>query len=335
MPCLKSVLETQYVPFEVILVDNASKDDSLREAEAAYSGDPRLKIIRNEINTGFSGGNNIGYVHSKGEFIVFLNSDTIVDSNWLMPLVIAMQNDPSIGLSQSLNLKIGGKEVGNAGWILDNYLISKRELCQGQPSSIKLKPVFDISFACGASMMTRRESIEEMGLFYPEIPFFYDDTLLSLKTWLSGKRVVTVSQSKIQHIVGATKVWKIRFTTFHLQRANLCLILDVYPQIFQLAGAMMVNCGHVLVNSIFCLKDRNIAAVLANLDAFVWGLKNFRFMWRNRIKHWSKAKVTPSVLQKNFMKVWVPPPFYLITSKQSVKYSDTEFRKIERTVLNI
>ena len=120
--CLNSVLETKYPNFEVILVDNASKDESLKMAQKVFGADPRLKIVKNQTNVGFSGGNNIGFAYSKGEYIVFLNNDTIVDPDWLATLVSAMQNDPTIGLAQSMILNIDGDKIQTAGWLFSDIL---------------------------------------------------------------------------------------------------------------------------------------------------------------------------------------------------------------------
>ena len=313
--CLSSVFKTVYDNFEVILVDNASKDNSIETAEKIFSADSRLKIIKNKENTGFSGGNNTGFQHSNGEYIVFLNNDTIVDPDWLGTLVNAMQSDPTIGLAQSMILTIDGEKIQAAGWLFSDYLIRKYQLFKDKSSSLKFQPIFEVSFVCGASMMIRREIAETMGLFDPKLPFFYDDTLLSLKAWLSQKRVVTVSASKIRHIGGATNVWNIKFTTYHLLKSNICLLLDIYPKFADLARALLVNAFYISMNSMFCIKNKNADAILGSIDALTWSLKNFRYMWKNRLIHWSKAKISAEELKEKFVRVKLPVPFYLMSSK--------------------
>ena len=312
--CLTSVLETKYPNFEVILVDNASKDNSLKMAQQVFGSDSRLKIVKNQTNVGFSGGNNIGFAHSKGEYIVFLNNDTIVDPDWLATLVSAMQNDPTIGLAQSMILTIDGDKIQTAGWLFSNYLIHKYPLCKDKPSNQKFQPVFEVSFVCGASMMIKREIAEEMGLFDPKMPFFYDDTLLSLKTWLAQKRVVTVSGSKIRHVGGATNVWNVKFTTYHLLKSNMCLLFDIYPKLTDLSKALLVNAFYIFTNFAFCIKNKNADAILGNIQALTWSLKNFRYIWQNRLNHWSKTRVSPEKLRENYVRVKLPVPFYLIPS---------------------
>jgi GT2 family glycosyltransferase len=303
------------------------------QAEKVYGGDPHLKLIRNPVNEGFSGGNNTGYKHTRGKYIVFLNNDTIVDPEWIEPMVEVMEHDPTVGLTQSLILNIDGQTIQNAGWLFSSYLIHKHPLCSGKPSSLRFQPSFEISFGCGASLMVRREVAEEMGLFDSSMPFFYDDTLLSLKTWLAQRRVVTVAASRIRHISGATKVWKIRFTTFHLLKSNLCLLFDVYPNLSDLTGAFTIHGLYLSTSSVFSLKKKDVDAVLGNLDALFWGLRNLRFLWRNRLSHKQKTKIQPGELHEKFVRIRLPVPYYFLPSKLSRSCFLMEVKRCEETVL--
>ena len=330
--CLSSVLKTNYPNFEVILVDNASKDNSLKTAQAVFGADPRLKIVNSRVNVGFSGGNNIGFTYSLGKYIVFLNNDTIVDSDWLATLVNAMQNDPSIGLAQSMILNIGGDKIQTAGWLFSNYLIHKYQLCKDKPSNTKFQPVFEVSFVCGACMMISRKVAEEMGLFDPKMPFFYDDTLLSLKTWLAQKRVVTVSESKIRHIGGATNVWNIKFTRYHLLKSNICLLFDIYPKLTDLSKALLINCIFISTDSMFCMRKKDVDTIAGTIHALTWSLKNFRYLWQNKLDHWSRTGVSSEKLKDKFVRVKLPVHFYLLPSKMGRDYLADEVNKYENKI---
>ena len=85
--CLFSVLATKYPNFEVIFIDNASSDSSVKIVEKTFGNDERLRIFKSSQNIGFSGGNNLGFSYAKGDYIVFLNNDTIADPNWLTAIV--------------------------------------------------------------------------------------------------------------------------------------------------------------------------------------------------------------------------------------------------------
>ncbi len=244
-----------------------------------------------------------------------------------------MENDSTIGLAQSLILNIDGKTIQTAGWLFSNFLIHKFPLCANKPYNTPLQPVFEISFASGASMIVRREIAQELGLFDAKIPFFYDDTLLSLKTRLQQKRVVTVSASRIRHFGGATNSWTIKSTTFHLTKSKFILLFDIYRSKTELAKATLVHITHILTTSIFCLGSKNFAVVQGNLAALAWSLRNLRFLWRNRLSHWTKTKITPEALKENFVKVKLPTAYYLVPSKQNTESFASAVEQYEKTFL--
>jgi GT2 family glycosyltransferase len=331
--CIASVLKNSYPNYEVLLVDNASTDLSVKNAMENFGGDQKLRLVQSEINLGFSGGNNLGFTYAKGDYIVFLNNDTVVDPEWLTHLVNAMQTDTSIGLAQSTILMIDGQKIQTAGWLYSDYLVQKYSLAENKTSGLRLQPVFEVSVASGASMITSKSLINEIGLFDPEIPFFYDDTLLSFKVWLANKRVVTVSGSKIRHIQGATTVWNLKRTTYNLLKAKICLMFDIYYPIGDLVKGLFVNLFSIGVNSLFFLKKRNLPVISANVEALFWGLRNFRYLWRNRLNHWAKKKIAPEQLQKRFVRIQLPLPLYLVPSKLSISRFAFETQKYESSLL--
>ncbi|MCG2691742.1 glycosyltransferase family 2 protein [Microgenomates group bacterium] len=79
--CLASVLKSDFKDFEVIVVDNASTDGSVKGLNR------RIRLIKSKTNLFFTGGCNLGAKKAKGEWLVFLNPDTVVEPNWLGELV--------------------------------------------------------------------------------------------------------------------------------------------------------------------------------------------------------------------------------------------------------
>lgn len=333
--CLSSVLRTNYPNFEVILVDNASTDNSLTLAEQSFEGDKRLRFVKNSENLGFSGGNNVGFKHAKGEFVVFLNNDTIVDHHWLDPLVNAMKEDHSLGLAQSTLLEIDGEKIQTAGWLFSDYLIFQPSIGEGKSTDTKFPSVFEVSFACGASMITRRELLDEIGLFDPQIPFFYDDTLLSLKTWLSGKRVVTISKSKVFHIGEATRSWNAYFRTFHLLKAKICLIFDVYFNLSDLVKTLFILAIFLSTELVFLMKSKKVSVMSSNIWAIGWVLRNLKHIWKNRLEHWSKAKITPKMLVEKFIRIKLPTSLYLMPYRLRSIHLQNQLKKYENMLTQI
>lgn len=333
--CLFSVLNTRYPNFEVIFVDNASTDSSLRIVEKAVGDGQRLRIFRSTKNLGFSRGNNFGFSHAKGEYIVFLNNDTIADPYWLAALVAAMEEDKTIGLAGSTILSIDGKRLRGAGGLWSDYLLFLCPVGAGKGSDFEFLPTFEVSFATGCSMIVRKESLDKIGLFDPEIPYNYDDTLLSLKTWLAGKRVVSVSGSRVRHIGGATitQFWSQQSVAFSLLRAKMCLLFDVYFKLTDLLRAFFVLNFSILVESLFIIGRKSLPKISGNVQASIWMLKNFKHVWSNRQEHWSDAKISPELLLDKFIRIKLPFPLCVTPSKLTYSFYNNECLKYENTLI--
>lgn len=333
--CLSSVLSTKYPNFEVIFVDNASTDSSLRLVEKTFANDERLRVFKNGRNLGFSGGNNFGFSHARGDYIAFLNSDTIADPNWLTALVSAMEEDETIGLAGSTIQSIDGKKLRGAGGLWSDYLLFLYPVGAGKGGEFTFIPTFEVSFATGCSMIVRTDFIDEIGLFDPEIPYNYDDTLLSLKTWLAGKRVVSVSSSRIRHIGGATikKFWNAQSVTFSLLRAKMCLLFDVYFNLKSLLKAFFILYCSIAVESVFSVVNGNLSEILGNIRATTWLIRNFEHVWENRLKHWGKPKISPTILLAKFIRIKLPFPICITHSKLAYSLYNDQCMKYENTLI--
>ena len=108
--CINSIYKNTLSPeFEVIIVDNASKQeakDSLRKLSNEYKS---LSVLYNPKNYGFSKANNLGAKLAKGDFFIFLNNDTIVSKGWIEKLLSHLQNIPDAGMVGPVTNAIGNE----------------------------------------------------------------------------------------------------------------------------------------------------------------------------------------------------------------------------------
>jgi len=81
--CFDTLHKQTYTNFEIILVDNNSTDDSIKFTQLFY---PKVRVIKSEVNLGFAGGNNLGIKYAKGEYILLLNNDVWIESDFLQKL---------------------------------------------------------------------------------------------------------------------------------------------------------------------------------------------------------------------------------------------------------
>ena len=144
--------------------------------------------------------------------------------------------------------------------------------------------------------------------------------------------MVTVSSSKIHHIMGASSRdgWQ---KTLHLFKANTCLLFDVYYRLGELAFASLMTTIHAAVNSAYCLKKKNDSVLYANLLGVGWALVNFRYLWNNRLRHWSKTKISHELLKEKFVRVSLPVSSYFLPSKLNddrFKYAVSKYELVIR-----
>lgn len=195
--CLNSLEKVLYRPLEIIVVDNNSTDGS---AEMARKHFPKVRIIQNKKNIGYSGGNNIGIKESKGEYVFILNNDTEVDKNFLNPLVSIMNNDATVGCVQPKLLYGINHNLLNA---VGSYLTSTGFLYHyGYRKNSKLKqyniPLLIYS-AKGAAMLLRKSALKNVGLFDEDFFIFFEETDLCHRLWLVGYKVMYEPESIVYH----------------------------------------------------------------------------------------------------------------------------------------
>ena len=227
--CLDSVLSQSYDDFEVVLVDNASSDGSVKFVQQAYN-DKRIKIVEADENSGFSGGNNLGYKKSSGDLIILLNNDTTVDKDWLKYLVEAIEPGENIGIVQSLVITEGiperfYKQNGTINILGHNIM---------EVFPISEDGTGEIFQANGCSLIIRRKLIQELGgLFLNEYFAYAEDTYLCFKVKFDGKKIMHTSKSVVHHKGNQTsKKQKTSFITFLQERNRLLNFLLFFSRGF-------------------------------------------------------------------------------------------------------
>jgi GT2 family glycosyltransferase len=113
--CVNSVLNQDYQNIEVIIVDNNSKDGTVNIIKQEFGDNAKIRLIVSPENTGYSGGNNLGFHNASGEMIVILNPDSVVDKLWLTELLKSYyEHEADAGIVCSNVLLFDRPEVINA-----------------------------------------------------------------------------------------------------------------------------------------------------------------------------------------------------------------------------
>jgi len=186
--CLASVLKTNFKDFEVIVVDNASTDGSARDL------DKRVRLIKLKTNLFFTGGCNLGAKKAKGEWLVFLNPDTVVEPNWLWELVKEAKDEK---LTLQPKIKIYGTDKIDC--VIGKYLWPGFGVAVGRGKPDKYQGIIWGDYANGTCLMINRNWFFELGAFDENFKFFYEDVDLQLRAKKQGGRAIGVMKAVIYH----------------------------------------------------------------------------------------------------------------------------------------
>jgi len=193
--CLRSVHDSRYSNFEVILVDNGSTDQSVEVAARDF---PETIIVRNEKNLGYSIGNNIGIARSKGEYLVLLNNDTVVHPDWLRELVKGAVQLNGGFYQPKILLMEDPKIINSAGNMIH---LAGFGLCRGigEPDTGQYEERVEIGYASGACVFVSRRAIEEVGLLDPVYFAYNEDTDWGWRGRIFGWKSFYIPTAVIYH----------------------------------------------------------------------------------------------------------------------------------------
>ena len=196
--CLESLLESETWPrLEVIVVDNASRDETPARLRELAASDQRLRVIFNTENRGFAAAINQGLSVSRGDIVVFLNNDTVVPPGLLGRLVYYLEADPTIGLLCPTT-NFCGNEALVEPWYktlkeLPAYAAWRARAYRGK--------TFDLSVAAMYCVAARREVLERVGPLDEAYGLgMFEDDDYSLRVREAGFRVVCAEDAYVHHV---------------------------------------------------------------------------------------------------------------------------------------
>lgn len=309
--CLISIFDNNYSNYEVIVVDNKSKDGSIDEVEKKFANEKNLMIIRNVKNSGPSGGANLAIINAKGKYIATLGYDTEVSKNWISEYVEFMEKNPEVGIAQGKLMRIDDKKrFAYAGDFLGpfGFLI---ERSRGKIDLGELDYVCEIFGVNSANIIFRKDIFDSIGGFDCNFFMYLEETDFCFRTHLFGKKIVFLPKAIVYHH-DTTKVKEkkdfrenvrnyqgcrnyIWMLIKNLEFKNLIRILPLHVFCWMIIGMMLLFKGEY-------------GRSLAIFKALGWHVFNFGKVWKSR-----------NLVQKNIRKV-KDSDFSYLFSKQKLSY---------------
>lgn len=199
--CLESIIRiTDYHPYELILVDAHSTDGTLEYLNSK----PEVKLVKLEKNYPYSYSLNKGIQVAKGEYLCFMNNDTIaVEPKWLKILIECLEKDVKIGIAgprlcnEDLSITRTREHKLIEGNQLPRYILPDgRHVPIWSPDNT----ITPCTYVVGACFVIRHKLIDVVGLFDEGFFFSYDETDYCVRTWEAGKKVVCNTWAKVVHL---------------------------------------------------------------------------------------------------------------------------------------
>lgn len=223
--CLRSLLKQTYTALEIIVIDNASADDS-RVVPLSF-GDPRIRLLPLDKNLGFSGGNNAGLREGRGEYIALLNNDAVADERWLENLVRAM-SVASVGMCASKILFFQTDIIDKAGHLMypdgQNRGRGTGEKDLGQYNQIE-----ETLFPDGCAALYRKSMLQELGGFDENFFAYGDDADLGIRARWRGWKCLYVPDAVVYHHHSSTAGRFSAQKIFWIERNRFWLALKNFP----------------------------------------------------------------------------------------------------------
>jgi GT2 family glycosyltransferase len=290
--CLAALRAQTYEPVEVIIIDNASTDDSV-----AICRRLRFDVHRNEKNRGFSAAVNQAIARSRGEFVLLCNPDAFLDPTYAEVLVNGFQVwDEHIGAATGTLLRDDGSGIDTAGIYMTR---SGRHLdIQQHFIEHPQRHVFGVSGAAGMYRMSFLKDVAINGEIFDEDFFVYrEDADIAWRGRLFGWQAMHVAAATGRHVRRVTPERRRALPAeINMHSVKNRFLLRLKNEGWLLA---LINLPYEIGRDLLVI-GATLTIETSSLPAFIWLWKNFSRVWAKRKVIQSRRRVTDLKLARWF-----------------------------------
>lgn len=282
--CLNSLLKQTFKDFDVIVVDDASTDNSVKFVMDRY---PMVSIIRLPDNKGFCTAVNEGIKNSSGEYIALLNNDTEVGPGWLDALYNSINARADVGFCASKILYFNNRNI------IESAGIGFSSELAGFPIGAFLNmdsydQIREVFGACACAAIYRRKMLDEIGLFDESFFMIGDDIDISFRAQLAGYRCLYVPNAIVYHHGSASlKSWSSK-RVHYICKNEINVIIKNVPLKILFKKIVTLLYGQIRHLILYALKGRLISALKGKVAA----ISQVKAMWAKRRLNQRNKKVS-------------------------------------------
>ena len=222
--CLQALLTQSFQDFEVLLVDNASTDQSLESLPPSN----KVSVIKLEKNVGFAAANNLAAKRAQGTWLALLNPDAFPEKNWLEMMMRAIGNYPQFSMFGSTQICANQPDLIDGSG--DLYHILGIPMRGNYRRSTRALPQTGEVFApCAAAALYKTEDFLTVGGFDEQFFCYCEDVDLAFRLRLEGKRCLQVKEAVVHHIGSAITKKSGSFSRYYGIRNRFLVFIKNMP----------------------------------------------------------------------------------------------------------
>ena len=212
--------QNTYKNIEVIVVDNASSEDPTQEFISVF---PSAKVIRNEKNLGFSGGNNAGIKAASGDYLFIVNNDTEFTQGLIESLLNVFERNMDAGIvCPKFHYYFNKGIIEYAGYKPVNIFTGRNAMIgSGEKDNGQYNKLTKTHYAHGGAMMVSKEAIDKVGLMPEQFFLYYEELDWSVRFRKNGYSIYFQPEALIYHKESMTTGKASPLKTFYLTRNRI------------------------------------------------------------------------------------------------------------------
>ena len=209
--CIEAIRKSKCdFPYEIIVVDNDSHDESLDYLEQMHKKG-EITLVHSGSNLGYGKGNNLGVNYAKGEYVLILNPDVSVESDTLQKMVEYMENHKEVGvlapqlyffneeIQDSCRRFMRPADIIIKRTALQRFKVLKKRVDEYLMADYDHKKTQEVDLVTGACLMLQKDVFQKVGGFDPRYFLFMEDADLCRKIWNAGLKVVYFPEARALH----------------------------------------------------------------------------------------------------------------------------------------
>nr|WP_298994670.1 glycosyltransferase family 2 protein [uncultured Allomuricauda sp.] len=270
---LESARNLTYPNYEIIVVDNASPNDNPDVIKEKY---PEIRLIKSSENLGFAGGNNLGVKEAKGEYLLFINNDTIVPPNFIQPLVETLQTDEKIGMvSPKIKFHWNPTLIQYAGYTpMNKWTIRNNSIGYHQKDNGDFDEPKETQSIHGAAMMVPKRVVDEVGMMTEIYFLYYEEHDWAEMVKRAGYKIYYQPKTHILHKESVSTGKFSPLKTYYISRNRILFARRNFKPL-SLGISLLFQCFvSIPKNTLQFLVKREFAHLRAFWRAITWNLRN-------------------------------------------------------------